>query len=277
MGPQPGQYRNRSPVTHNLHQEPVYRARTPQPAAEEVVYDRAPRQDYRRVYAEEPRPREPQYAEAYELVRVSDSQGDYFIRRPVRREPEPVYAAYEDDTYTRQPVYESRPPVSRSDPTFYEEEYDPRHPQAPPPAPARQFWTDELGEILAVKRPKIKEHSEKLKLDFGFQSFILPTHPKWDSINNLKLTSRNSAGLNGTSHKITHNLNALQGSTVPHLMGRDFEISFEGHLQQGTLHEGISTGVLPCLAENYRMGLRGSDLPLLLLQDGIRHPADFVN
>jgi hypothetical protein len=62
------------------------------------------------------------------------------IRRPIRREVEPVYTAYEDESYARQPAYESRAPASRSEPAIYEEEYDPRHPQAlqPPPAPVRQ-------------------------------------------------------------------------------------------------------------------------------------------
>lgn len=136
MGPQPGQYRERSPVAHPLHQEPVYRTRTPPSAVEEIAYERAPRQEYYRVYADEPRPRESQYTEAFEFVRVADPQGDYMIRRPVRREREPIYATYQDDHYARQPVYETRAPVSRQDPAFYEE-YDPRHPE-PAPAPVRQ-------------------------------------------------------------------------------------------------------------------------------------------
>jgi hypothetical protein len=142
MAPQPGQYRERSPVAHPSHQEPLYGSRMSLPPAENVTYDRAPRQEYYRVYADEPRPRQPQYIETYEYVQVSDPQGDYMIRRPVRRErePEPVYTTYEDEQYTRAPVYESRPPVSRSDPAYYEE-YDPRHP-APPPtaAPIRQRY-----------------------------------------------------------------------------------------------------------------------------------------
>ncbi|KAL5326087.1 hypothetical protein ACEPPN_007225 [Leptodophora sp. 'Broadleaf-Isolate-01'] len=142
VGTNTGQYRELSPgphPAHSLRQEPIYRSRTPQQGAEERDFERAPRQEYYRVYADEPRPREPQYAEAFEFVRVSDPAGDYMIRRPVRREPEPVYAAYEDDVYARQPVYESRAPAPRAaETTFYEEEYDPRHP-APPPPPARQI------------------------------------------------------------------------------------------------------------------------------------------
>jgi hypothetical protein len=137
VGAQPAQYRERSPAAPVLRQEPSFRTRTPPPAAEELAYERAPRQEYYRVYADEPRPREPQYAEAFEYVRVSDPQGDYMIRRPVRREPEPVYATYEEDAYTRQPVYESRAPASRPEATFYEE-YDPRHPEPPLQAPVRQ-------------------------------------------------------------------------------------------------------------------------------------------
>lgn len=136
MGPQTGQYRERSPAAHLLHQEPLYR--TPQAPTEEVTYERVPpRQEYYRVYADEPRPRQPQYLETFEYVQVSDPQGDYMIRRPVRREAEPVYARYEDETYARQPAHETRATVSRSDPAYYEE-YDPRHPAPPPTAPVHQ-------------------------------------------------------------------------------------------------------------------------------------------
>jgi hypothetical protein len=72
-----------------------------------------------------------------EYVQVADSQGDYVIRRPVRREPEPVYATYENAPFARQAVYETRAPVSRSDPAYYEE-YDPRHPAPPPSTTIRQ-------------------------------------------------------------------------------------------------------------------------------------------
>lgn len=149
VGAQPGQYRERSPA--HPFQETVYGARAPLP--ENVAYERAPRQEYYRVYADDPRSRQPQYVETYEYVQVSDPKGDYMIRRPVRRErePEPIYATYENDQYARKPVYEgeqyarkpvyeSRAAVSRSDPAYYEE-YDPRHP-APPPsaAPPRQRY-----------------------------------------------------------------------------------------------------------------------------------------
>ena len=148
MGPQTAPYREHSPGARLLHQEPIYRTRTPQAPAEEVTYERAPpRQEYYRVYADEPRPRPTQYVEAIEYVQVSDPNGDYMIRRPVRRErereSEPLYARYGDERYTRQPVYESRETraaVSRQDPAYYEE-YDPRNPGPPlttESAPVRQ-------------------------------------------------------------------------------------------------------------------------------------------
>jgi hypothetical protein len=130
VGPPSTQYLERSPRPQALRHEPIYRARTPPPAVEEVAYERAPRQEYCRV---DPRPREPQYEEAFEYVRVSDLQGDYMIRRPVaRREPERIYAAYDDEVYSRPLVYESRAPAPGADPPVYEEEYDPRKPAAPP-------------------------------------------------------------------------------------------------------------------------------------------------
>lgn len=90
-------------------------------------------------------PRRP--VEVYEIVHVIDERGEYYIRRPVRREVEPPRIIYEShqrayrdaDPYAAyEPV--SGPPVSRpsrleprradlrTDPT-YEEEYDPRYPR----------------------------------------------------------------------------------------------------------------------------------------------------
>ncbi|ESZ95713.1 hypothetical protein SBOR_3933 [Sclerotinia borealis F-4128] len=126
MGAQTGQYAQRSPDVHPSHQEPRYRPRTPK---EEIIYERAPRQEYYRVYADEPRPRQ-----AYDYVQY-DAQGPYVIHRPVRREPEAVYASYEDES--RQPLYETRAAVARTDPAYYEE-YDPRHPEPPPATVARE-------------------------------------------------------------------------------------------------------------------------------------------
>lgn len=138
IGPHSGQYRERSPVAHPLRQESAYSTRTPL-QHEEDAFERPRRQEYTRVYVEESRPRETRYAEEYELIRVSDPNGDYMIRRPVRREVErePVYADYEDDVYARPPIYENRAPVARAEPAFVEEEYDPRQPGAVPVPVAR--------------------------------------------------------------------------------------------------------------------------------------------
>ena len=126
MGSQSGHYRDRSPTTHPLHQESNYRIRTPPHTVEQLSYERAPRQEFYHPHENEPRLRGPHYAEAYELVRVTDPQGDYMIRRPVRREREPIF--YENEVYARQPIYETRTSVARPEPNAYEE-YDPRHPE----------------------------------------------------------------------------------------------------------------------------------------------------
>lgn len=128
VGAQSGQYAERSPDAHLSRQEPIYRTRTPK---EEIIYERAPRQEYYRVYADEPRPRQ-----AYEYVQY-DSQGPYIVHRSARREHETVYAAYEEEPHSRQPLYETRPAVGRADPAYYEE-YDPRHPEPPPATSNRQ-------------------------------------------------------------------------------------------------------------------------------------------
>ncbi|KAH8820542.1 hypothetical protein F5884DRAFT_719738 [Xylogone sp. PMI_703] len=148
MAPQAGQYRERSPSVHPLPPEPAYHSRTPQPPPEDIAYERVPRQEYYRVY-EDPRVRQPQYTDTFEYVQVSDPLGDYVIRRPIRRDPEPVYAPYQG-VYSRPPVYETRPqvsrseavyearaPISRADPAYYEE-YDPRHPAPPSQTVMRQ-------------------------------------------------------------------------------------------------------------------------------------------
>jgi hypothetical protein len=127
VGSQSGQYQQRSPGGHILPSEPIYRVAPPPP--EEMLYEKArPRQDFYRVYADEP--------EAYELVRVADESGEFMIRRPVRREPAPVYA-YGRESFSRASVYEGRSVAPREDSTF-DEEYDPRHPAPPPPATVRQ-------------------------------------------------------------------------------------------------------------------------------------------
>jgi hypothetical protein len=129
-GPPPSQYRERSPApsAYPLHQEPIYRTRSPPQLGSER------RPEYHYMEEAQPRPKEPQYAEAFEYVRVADPAGDYMIKRPVRREP--VY--YEDEGYARQPVFDSRPPLQRMEEQY--DEYDPRVPvPGQPPAAARQF------------------------------------------------------------------------------------------------------------------------------------------
>ncbi|KAM7190631.1 hypothetical protein V8F20_009648 [Naviculisporaceae sp. PSN 640] len=85
--------------------------------------------------------------ELYEIVHVIDESGEYYIKRPVRREVEPPrmvyeshqkayrdvdpYAAYEPVSgppVSRPSRFESRRPDLRADPT-YEDEYDPRYPR----------------------------------------------------------------------------------------------------------------------------------------------------
>jgi hypothetical protein len=138
LGAHQGQYREQSPASRYPQQEPLYRTRTPQPSVQEVSYERVPRPEYYRVYKEEPRPRPTQHEGQVEYVQVADPKGDYLIRRPIRREPDPVYATFDDGSFAaRQPVYEARPSISRSDPAYYEE-YDPRHPAPPPSTSVRQ-------------------------------------------------------------------------------------------------------------------------------------------
>lgn len=137
LGALPGQYREQSPGPRYVPQDSTYRTRSPHQQLEGVRYERVPRPEFYRVYADEPRRAPPRYEGQVEYVQVADPQGDYVIRRPVQRDHEPMYATYDDGGYTREPVYESRAPVSRSDPAYYEE-YDPRNPAPPPSATIRQ-------------------------------------------------------------------------------------------------------------------------------------------
>lgn len=87
---------------------------------EQVVYDRPPpqerlSQDYRHrsAYPEDlipPPPRGPPTGQLYEIVEVIDTQGSYFIRRPIGRAPppEPVYYDY---PYEPERTRERQPPV----------------------------------------------------------------------------------------------------------------------------------------------------------------------
>lgn len=138
LGAHPAQYREQSPASRYPQQESLYRTRSPQPSVQELSYERIPRPEYYRVYTDEPRPRQIHHEGQVHYVQVADPSGDYVIRRPIRREPEPIYATFEDGSLTsRQAVYETRAPVSRSDPAYYEE-YDPRHPAPPPSTTVRQ-------------------------------------------------------------------------------------------------------------------------------------------
>lgn len=85
-------YRDPDPYLVGMAHEPTRTVTT----QDDASHDRAARQEYYHAQADDPRARQPQYAEAYELVRVRDSQGEYFIRRPIRLEQEPPYAALED-------------------------------------------------------------------------------------------------------------------------------------------------------------------------------------
>lgn len=168
QGPPVDKYRERSPPPP-LHGEPLFRARQP-PPVEEVIYERAPPREYYEILDEERRPRQVEY-EAYELVKARDAQGEYYIRRPVRRQPEVEgyynssrqagpysaggsarrevsYVPYEQGVRypSRQPgpSYDGREPVatraaepgpmSRADAAYYEE-YDPHYPATAPPPP----------------------------------------------------------------------------------------------------------------------------------------------
>ncbi|KAI1407478.1 hypothetical protein F5Y13DRAFT_126315 [Hypoxylon sp. FL1857] len=143
----------------------IYGSMQTQAAVDDDLYSRPPRPEYHQVYGDDYRARRPtsQYAEAYEVVRVKDSAGEYFVRQPVRLEREPVYVpfqhrAYEDKSYSSSRLrYEStsrtETPIRQS--TSYEasvrsegiakrsfeplsddpagsEDYDPRFPAAPP-------------------------------------------------------------------------------------------------------------------------------------------------
>jgi hypothetical protein len=127
----------------------------PAPRPEDLPHTTAPPEAEYRQYHGDMRMHSRPPVEAYEIVHVIDEHGEYYIRRPVRREPETRYT-YEDrrvrretDPYpARELVYaplsrsnlgrdgvrasvasDSRPSDRRADPAYYEE-YDPRFPAA---------------------------------------------------------------------------------------------------------------------------------------------------
>jgi hypothetical protein len=124
----------RSPVGPPPPPESAYRAHMQRSAVEDLRYENAPREEYHRVLPTDSRP--PRSPEAYELMRVTDAQGEYVVRRPIHRGPESFYAPYDDEGYSRRPMLEDRPvyrtgtPVQRSSDAQFEE-YDPRHPEPP--------------------------------------------------------------------------------------------------------------------------------------------------
>ncbi|KAK4154022.1 hypothetical protein C8A00DRAFT_14811 [Chaetomidium leptoderma] len=113
-----------------------------------------PEADYRRYHEERRMPSRPP-VETYEIVHVIDEHGEYYIRRPARREPDPRFIYEERRAHhdvgphqTLDSVYghisrpglirdgvrasvapEGRPGDRRADPAYYEE-YDPRFPAA---------------------------------------------------------------------------------------------------------------------------------------------------
>ncbi|KAL7628172.1 hypothetical protein AAE478_002370 [Parahypoxylon ruwenzoriense] len=89
-------YRERSPILHSIN--PTSGPTQISAAPDASLYERFPRQEYYPVHSDDPRVHQAasQYAEAYELIRVRDTQGEYFIRRQIRLDPEPAYAAFDN-------------------------------------------------------------------------------------------------------------------------------------------------------------------------------------
>jgi hypothetical protein len=140
LGGQGGYNTERSPPGPPHPSESAHRTHMQRPAVEELRYEDAPRQEYYRVPQSNLRPRSP---EAYELIRVTDAQGEYLVRRPIHGGSESFYTPYEDGGYPRRPIVEDRPvykshtPVQRT--SDQHEEYDPRHPEPPPVALRHQL------------------------------------------------------------------------------------------------------------------------------------------
>ncbi|KAK4044581.1 hypothetical protein C8A01DRAFT_42762 [Parachaetomium inaequale] len=151
FGPQRTQASFVEPLPRHMEE----RLALPAPRQEDRPRTTAPPEADYRQYHEDMRVHSRPPVEAYEIVHVMDEHGEYYIRRPVRREPETRYM-YEDrrvrrdaDPYpAREPVYAPvsrsslgldgvRPSVAsdnwpgdrRADPAYYEE-YDPRFPAA---------------------------------------------------------------------------------------------------------------------------------------------------
>ncbi|KAI1104145.1 hypothetical protein F4804DRAFT_307962 [Jackrogersella minutella] len=90
-GSQFNQYREGSSESHPIG---IRTATT----LDDVSYNRSYHEEYHHVFTDDPRARQPspKYAETFELVRVRDPRGEYFIRRPIRLEREPAYPGFQD-------------------------------------------------------------------------------------------------------------------------------------------------------------------------------------
>ncbi|KAI0012887.1 hypothetical protein F4779DRAFT_505253 [Xylariaceae sp. FL0662B] len=96
----PEHYRHHNPSGHIF--EPVHGSIRASAILQDEPYEQTSQQEFYDSYTDEPRVRPAsQYITAYEIVQVRDSQGEYFIRRPIRREPEQGRLAYEDE----KPIY----------------------------------------------------------------------------------------------------------------------------------------------------------------------------
>ncbi|KAI8956793.1 hypothetical protein F5Y11DRAFT_133057 [Daldinia sp. FL1419] len=87
-GPRLDQYRGNS-ADHRAIKSTHGFTRTTTPL-DETLYDRLPHQEYYHAYPDDSHQPFPEYAIAYEVVRIRDSHGEFFIRRPIRLEQEPT-------------------------------------------------------------------------------------------------------------------------------------------------------------------------------------------
>jgi hypothetical protein len=87
-------YRGSSPPAGRV--VPGHQVRTALGSLDNVRIGRAPHQEHYRAYVENVTRHPPaRNSTLFELVRVRDPQGDYYIRRPLRPEPQSEYATYE--------------------------------------------------------------------------------------------------------------------------------------------------------------------------------------
>ncbi|KAI0838999.1 hypothetical protein F5Y06DRAFT_267156 [Hypoxylon sp. FL0890] len=88
-------YREGSPSSRSV--DLVHESTRTQARLNDELYSQPPHQGYHQEYGVDPRARRPasQFAEAYELVRVRDSTGEYLVRQPVRLERERLYVPFQ--------------------------------------------------------------------------------------------------------------------------------------------------------------------------------------